>query len=65
MTMKDEEDKLIDNDEPLEIRRCVCGGIFDFWEYAIGTRQWINPCPQCGRKFYFDVKVFIYEITDE
>jgi len=51
------------DDEWAPMRKCVCGHEFEeFHSLSIYPDICITPCPQCGRQFYFRVKMTVYEV---
>lgn len=54
------------DDECLPVTKCLCGEEFPLWDFIIGYyRDWARECPKCGRKFYFENSVRVYEVSDE
>lgn len=52
------------DDELVPITKCVCGAEFEWWHFYIS----IYPdtpygCPKCGREFYFENTVKVYQVT--
>ena len=56
------------DDEHMPITRCVCGATFPAWERIISiydNPDWITPCPKCGRRFFFQPSVKVYELCGD
>ena len=54
------------DDELLEIRKCVCGRQYPYWEFVIGIYEWeASVCASCGRKLFFKATIRVYEIQQE
>ena len=53
------------DDECLPMTKCICGQEFDHWKFILSIYE-DNPaiCPTCGRKFYFENRLRIYEIKE-
>lgn len=53
-------------DDEMAVHECVCGARFVPWEFYLTTNQ-DDPkaCPQCGRRFFFQVWVKVFEVTND
>ena len=53
------------DDEFLSIGKCVCGAEFKGWDWTISIyREDAYECPKCGRKFYFQQTVRVFEVAE-
>jgi len=53
------------NYEYMPIKKCVCGAKFDGWDFKISIyRKDAYECPKCGRKFYFQQTIRVFEVVD-
>jgi hypothetical protein len=54
------------DDEHLPITKCVCGKIFEPWDFIISIYK-DDPysCPNCKRKLYFTNSIKIYEVVEK
>ncbi len=51
------------DDETLPIKKCVCGTKFPEWSFYISIYpDHAEPCPNCGRKLYFQNTIVVWEI---
>lgn len=55
------------DDESLPILKCVCGHRAAYWEWIISIYDdfLLDPCPNCGRRFYFRQQITIYQVVDD
>jgi len=52
--------------ECLPITKCVCGQMFEPWEFFISIYKDIAyACPTCGRKLYFRADITVYEVIED
>ena len=52
------------DDEQLEITKCICGAEFNIWAFTISIyKDQPDPCPNCGRMFFFNQKITIQEVV--
>ncbi len=50
--------------ECLPLTRCICGQEFASWDFILSVYpDTPRDCSSCGRKFYFDVRIFQVEDT--
>ena len=50
----------------LPITKCTCGAEYELWgDFTLGTDP-NDPvkCPECGRAFYFEVNLTVYEVEE-
>jgi hypothetical protein len=48
--------------EYLPLTKCICGYRHKEWDFNISIyHDNIHPCPQCGRKLYFENNIQVYE----
>ena len=53
----------LNDDELLPLTRCVCGALFQPWDFTLGVyADSPTECPVCGRRFYFSVQIHVYEV---
>ena len=53
------------DDEHMPIEKCVCGAKFKGWDWTISIyREDAYECPKCGRKFYFQQTVRVFEVAE-
>jgi hypothetical protein len=58
--------KFGDNDgEFLPLEKCICGKVFDSWDFILKIYPDMAKKCICGRKYYFQNKITIFEVTDE
>lgn len=53
--------------EFLPIIQCVCGRKWPLWRRTIcvyADADYLEPCPQCGRRLFFRLAVKVYEFRD-
>ena len=54
------------DDEVLPITKCLCGTIFHPWKFIISIYpDWAKACPNCGRKFYFENAIRVFQVEDD
>ncbi len=54
------------DDEHLPLTKCICGRVFDSWDFVISIyRDDTQICPDCKRKMYFTNQIKVYEVEDE
>lgn len=55
-----------DNDANfMPIDKCICGHKSGYWNFVISTESDdSNKCPNCGAKFYFTIKINVYQVED-
>jgi hypothetical protein len=51
------------DDECLPILTCVCGIEFPEWDFIISIYpELATACPRCGKKFYFENTIQIFQV---
>jgi hypothetical protein len=51
------------DDDILPITKCVCGEVFDMWDFIISIYlDDAYECPNCRRRLYFSQSIRVYEV---
>jgi len=55
----------LNDDECLPLTKCVCGRAFFPWDFQLGIyRDSATECHECGRKFFFQLSLRVFEVVD-
>jgi hypothetical protein len=54
------------DDERLPMIKCVCGKMYDVWDFTISVyREDARECKSCGAKFYFRNTIAVYQVRED